>query len=160
MNILTEFFAGEDADGEAEAVFTRGMDLLREAENQEALRKQYGIFKKLRPGADAVECELEDITGKVFKFSDLQGKAVYLDVWATWCGPCQMLAPVLHELADEVGSKAAFYSIDVDENRQLAAEYGISSIPCLVVLKNGQESARSVGFLPKQALQDMLDKYI
>jgi len=74
--------------------------------------------------------------------------------------PCQMLAPVLHELADEVGSKAAFYSIDVDENRQLATEYGISSIPCLVVLKNGQESARSVGFLPKQALQDMLDKYI
>ena len=69
-------------------------------------------------------------------------------------------SPVLHELADEVGSKAAFYSIDVDENRQLATEYGISSIPCLVVLKNGQESARSVGFLPKQALQDMLDKYI
>ena len=68
-----------------------------------------------------------------------QGVAV-LDFSATWCGPCQMLAPVLHELADEVGSKAAFYSIDVDENRQ--------------------ESARSVGFLPKQALQDMLDKYI
>ena len=81
-----------------------------------------------------------------------QGVAV-LDFSATWCGPCQMLA-------DEVGSKAAFYSIDVDENRQLATEYGISSIPCLVVLKNGQESARSVGFLPKQALQDMLDKYI
>ena len=88
-----------------------------------------------------------------------QGVAV-LDFSATWCGPCQMLAPVLHELADEVGSKAAFYSIDVDENRQLATEYGISSIPCLVVLKNSQESARSVGFLPKQALQDMLDKYI
>lgn len=88
-----------------------------------------------------------------------QGVAV-LDFSATWCGPCQMLAPVLHELADEVGSKAAFYSIDVDENRQLATEYGISSIPCLVVLKNGQESARSVGFLPKQALQDMLDKSI
>ena len=64
-----------------------------------------------------------------------QGVAV-LDFSATWCGPCQMLAPVLHELADEVGSKAAFYSIDVDENRQLATEYGISSIPCLVVLKN------------------------
>ena len=66
-----------------------------------------------------------------------QGVAV-LDFSATWCGPCQMLAPVLHELADEVGSKAAFYSIDVDENRQLATEYGISSIPCLVVLKNGK----------------------
>lgn len=66
-----------------------------------------------------------------------QGVAV-LDFSATWCGPCQMLAPVLHELADEVGSKAAFYSIDVDENRQLATEYGISSIPCLVVLKTAR----------------------
>ena len=90
----------------------------------------------------------------------LGDKPAIVDFYADWCGPCQMLAPVLHELADEVGSKAAFYSIDVDENRQLATEYGISSIPCLVVLKNGQESARSVGFLPKQALQDMLDKYI
>lgn len=87
-----------------------------------------------------------------------QGVAV-LDFSATWCGPCQMLAPVLHELAVKLAAKP-LYSIDVDENRQLATEYGISSIPCLVVLKNGQESARSVGFLPKQALQDMLDKYI
>ena len=78
-----------------------------------------------------------------------QGVAV-LDFSATWCGPCQMLAPVLHELADEAAS-------DVYKRQ---TEYGISSIPCLVVLKNGQESARSVGFLPKQALQDMLDKYI
>ena len=61
---------------------------------------------------------------------------------------------------NDLSQAKAFYSIDVDENRQLATEYGISSIPCLVVLKNGQESARSVGFLPKQALQDMLDKYI
>lgn len=83
-----------------------------------------------------------------------------LDFSATWCGPCQMLTPVLHELADEMNGKAAFYGIDVDENRALAMEYGVSSIPCLVVLKDGKEVGRSVGFLPKQALQDMLDKYI
>ena len=88
-----------------------------------------------------------------------QGVAV-LDFSATWCGPCQMLAPVLHELADEVGSKAAFYSIDVDENRQLATEYGISSIPCLVVLKHGQEVDRSVGFEPQPAIQAFLEKHL
>lgn len=120
MNILTEFFAGEDADGEAEAVFTRGMDLLREAENQEALRKQYGIFKKLRPGADAVECELEDITGKVFKFSDLQGKAVYLDVWATWCGPCCEEIPYMEKVAEYFRNdpRIEIVSISVDANRK------------------------------------------
>ena len=119
MNILTEFFAGEDADGEAEAVFTRGMDLLREAENQEALRKQYGIFKKLRPGAD-VECELEDITGKVFKFSDLQGKAVYLDVWATWCGPCCEEIPYMEKVAEYFRNdpRIEIVSISVDANRK------------------------------------------
>ena len=117
MNILTEFFAGEDADGEAEAVFTRGMDLLREAE---ALRKQYGIFKKLRPGADAVECELEDITGKVFKFSDLQGKAVYLDVWATWCGPCCEEIPYMEKVAEYFRNdpRIEIVSISVDANRK------------------------------------------
>ena len=88
-----------------------------------------------------------------------QGVAV-LDFSATWCGPCQMLAPVLHELADEVGSKAAFYSIDVDENRQLATEYGISSIPCLVVLKNGVPVEQAVGFRPKSAVRAMIEKYL
>ena len=99
MNILTEFFAGEDADGEAEAVFTRGMDLLREAENQEALRKQYGIFKKLRPGADAVECELEDIT---------------------WCGPCCEEIPYMEKVAENFRNdpRIEIVSISVDANRK------------------------------------------
>ena len=94
--------------------------LLREAENQEALRKQYGIFKKLRPGADAVECELEDITGKVFKFSDLQGKAVYLDVWATWCGPCCEEIPYMEKVAEYFRNdpRIEIVSISVDANRK------------------------------------------
>ena len=83
-----------------------------------------------------------------------------VDFNATWCGPCRMLAPIVDQLADELDDRAEFYSVDVDENNALAQQFGISSIPCLVVLKNGQEFARSVGFLPKQALQDMLDKYI
>lgn len=78
-----------------------------------------------------------------------------LDFNATWCNPCKMLAPVL-EASRELEGKALFYGIDVDENLALAQQFGISSIPALIVLKNGQPVARQVGFMPKAALMQWL----
>ena len=71
-----------------------------------------------------------------------------VDFSATWCGPCRMMAPVLEELSEEMSGKADFYNLDVDEAPEVAAKFGISSIPCLVLLKNGQAVSQSIGFRP------------
>ena len=83
-----------------------------------------------------------------------------VDFNATWCGPCRMLAPIVDQLADELDDRAEFYSVDVDENNALAQQFGISSIPCLVVLKNGTPVEQAVGFRPKSAVRAMIEKYL
>ena len=86
--------------------------------------------------------------------------AAVLDFNATWCNPCRMLAPVLEEASKDLAGKALFYGIDVDENPALAAQFGIQSIPALVVLKDGQPVARQVGFMPKPALEQWLNSVL
>jgi len=83
-----------------------------------------------------------------------------LDFSATWCGPCRMLAPIIDEMADELDGRAEFYSIDVDDNPAAAAAFGVQSIPCIVVLKNGQIAEQTVGFRPKEAMHALLAKYL
>ncbi len=79
-------------------------------------------------------------------------KPVVLDLFATWCGPCKMLRPVIEELSEE-HPEVKFVSVDVDEEAEIAIRYGVSSIPCLVFLKNGEEVGRSVGFSQRDALE-------
>lgn len=79
-----------------------------------------------------------------------------IDFSAVWCGPCKMLAPVLETVSEELGDKAAFYNVDVDENPGLAAKYGITNIPALVVLKNGEKVDQQVGFQPKENISQFI----
>lgn len=81
---------------------------------------------------------------------------VLVDFFATWCGPCQMLAPVLEEVAEEVEGRAKVVKVDVDEEQQLASLYGVMSIPTLLVFKNGEVAEQSVGAKPKADLLAML----
>ena len=97
-----------------------------------------------------------EVNGESFEKEVLQSeKPVVLDLFATWCGPCKMLRPVLEELSEE-HNEVKFVSVDVDEESEIAMKYGVSSIPCLVFLKNGEEVDRSVGFRPKDVIEDMI----
>ncbi|MBR1507828.1 MAG: thioredoxin [Eubacterium sp.] len=78
---------------------------------------------------------------------------VFVDFYATWCGPCKMMSPILDQVSEEV-PEVKFAAIDVDEAEALAVKYGISSIPCMVLFKNGEEADRVVGAVPKQKIVD------
>lgn len=77
---------------------------------------------------------------------------VLLDFWADWCGPCKMIAPVLEQLAEELDGQVRIAKLNVDENRMIAAQYGIRGIPTLMVFKNGENVATKVGALAKAQL--------
>ena len=78
--------------------------------------------------------------------------AAVVDFNATWCGPCRMLAPVLETVSEELGDRVSFYSVDVDECPELAAEYRVQSVPCLVLMKKGEFVSQSIGFKPQAAI--------
>lgn len=82
---------------------------------------------------------------------------VLVDFYATWCGPCRALAPTLDELAGDLAGRARVLKLDVDEAPELARQYGISSIPCLVVFKGGREVGRLVGAVPKRRIAGALE---
>lgn len=97
------------------------------------------------------------ITKENFDSEVLQSeKPVLVDFWATWCGPCQMLLPVIEELSAEV-TDAKICKINVDEQRELAMKYNIMTIPTLLVIKDGKVVSTSVGVKPKSAILGMLN---
>ncbi|MBQ2917107.1 MAG: thioredoxin [Clostridia bacterium] len=84
-------------------------------------------------------------------------KTVLVDFWATWCGPCQMLSPILSEIAEQYGDKIKVGKVNVDEYRELAVKYQISSIPALLLFKEGKIVDTFVGFCTKKELEEKLN---
>ena len=79
-----------------------------------------------------------------------------VDFWATWCGPCKMLAPIMEELSEEMAGQVEFYNADTDENMDLALANKVTSIPALFLLRDGQIVDRMIGFQSKQALKNWI----
>ena len=96
------------------------------------------------------------ITNKNFEEEVLKSDIpVLVDFWATWCGPCRMLAPIVEEIANENEGTLKVGKVDVDQQAELAMKYGIMSIPTLILFKDGQPVAQSLGYKPKAQIEAM-----
>ena len=84
-------------------------------------------------------------------------KPVLVDYWAEWCGPCKQIAPILDEMSKTYGDKLQIVKMNVDENREVPARFGIRGIPTLMLFKDGQVAATKIGAVPKKSLQDWVE---
>ncbi|HEY93489.1 MAG TPA: thioredoxin [Dehalococcoidia bacterium] len=99
----------------------------------------------------------------VYSFDDVvlqSDKPVLVDFWATWCKPCLRVAPILDELAEEYDGKVTFTKVDLDQNQKIAANYGIMSIPALIIFKDGEPVANVVGARPKTELKKLVESVL
>ena len=104
---------------------------------------------------------IKHITDDTFEAEVLQsGKPVLVDYWAEWCGPCKMIAPILDEVAGSYGDKLQVAKMNVDENREIPAKFGIRGIPTLMLFKGGELAATKVGAMSKAQLTAFLDQQL
>jgi thioredoxin 1 len=100
---------------------------------------------------------VKKINGQEFAAEAMKAPVAVVDFNATWCGPCRMLAPVLEDISEKYAGKVSFFSVDVDEAPGLAMQYRVNSVPCLVLLKDGEFADQSVGFRPEPQLTAWID---
>jgi thioredoxin 1 len=101
---------------------------------------------------------LVDVTDKTFESEVIKSSVpVLIDMWAPWCGPCRMVAPVLEKLSDKYQGKVKFCRLNVDDNQVTPSQYGVRSIPNMLFIKNGKVVDTAVGALPEFALQSKVD---
>lgn len=98
------------------------------------------------------------LTDKMFETEVLQSSTpVIVDFWASWCGPCKMLAPIFEDVSKEYSGKLAFAKISTEEYPDIAEQFGITGIPCLILFHHGEEVDRIIGFHPKPLLKGKID---
>jgi thioredoxin 1 len=103
----------------------------------------------------------EQVTDASFKLEVIDSAVpVLVDFWAPWCGPCRMVAPVVDEIASQYEGQIKVVKVNTDENPQVASQYGIRSIPTLMIFKDGQKVDMVVGAVPKTTLANTLEKYL
>ena len=101
---------------------------------------------------------VREITDQDFEQLMTGSQPVFVDFWAPWCGPCRIIGPIVEELAPSYEGKAVITKMNVDENQNVPQKFGVTSIPTLMIFKNGQLVDRAIGAMPKPMLQKFIDK--
>src|SRR5690625_6872522 len=101
---------------------------------------------------------ISEVNDKNFAQETADG-LVLVDFWAPWCGPCKMIAPVLEELDGDLGDTVKIVKLNVDDNQETAGKYGVMSIPTLLLIKDGNVVDQVLGFQPKEALAELVNKH-
>lgn len=101
---------------------------------------------------------VRQITDTEFDALVNSGKPLFIDFWAPWCGPCRIIGPIVEELAPSYEGKAVIAKMNVDENQVVPQKFGVTSIPTLLMFKNGKLVDRAIGAMPKGQLQQFIDK--
>ncbi|GAA0771522.1 thioredoxin [Clostridium subterminale] len=92
--------------------------------------------------------------------NEIKDGVVVVDFFATWCGPCKMLAPIFEELSTEMKGKVKFIKVDVDQCPDIAMKYSVASIPTIIVFKDGNNVNTTVGFIPKERIKEIVEAYL
>jgi thioredoxin 1 len=100
------------------------------------------------------------LTSQNFSETIAKDQLVVVDFWAEWCGPCKMLSPIIDELSTEMEGKVTIGKVDVSDEQDIAAEYGVRNIPTILFFKNGEIVDKQVGALPKANLQEIINKHL
>jgi len=101
-----------------------------------------------------------EVTDATFKETIQKYSLVVIDCWAPWCGPCDMIGPIIEKMASDYAGKILFGKLNVDENREVTIQYQLMSIPTLLVFKNGELVDRIVGAMPRQMLEPKITRYL
>lgn len=100
------------------------------------------------------------ITNSNFQELTNEGKLVVADFWAEWCGPCKMLGPIIDELSTEFEGRVTIGKVNVEDEQDLAVQFGVRNIPTVLFIKNGEVVDKQVGAVPKAALQEIINKHL
>jgi thioredoxin len=137
----------------------RRLDKEEETELEEIRARKMQEMIKMKKEEEASGNSLITLDDANFKDVVQKHTLMLIDCWAAWCGPCRMIAPVIDELAREYSDRLTVGKLNVDENSETAARFGITSIPTLLIIKNGKEAERIIGAVPKPFIEDKLKKY-
>jgi thioredoxin 1 len=106
----------------------------------------------------ADSANIKQLTDSDFEQTVNGGKPVFVDFWASWCGPCRLIGPIVEELAPSYNGRAVIAKMNVDENPTVPQKFGVTSIPTLMMFKDGKLVDRAVGAIPKSELQKFIDR--